>query len=103
MYAEAEVVDFYSGLILLKVRNKDLPCLKLAEEDPEVGEEVLTPNLGTWTGDHCMDHTLVPGILLANRPLLADDPDLKDMCTPILNFYGIPKHPQMLGRVVLSP
>jgi predicted AlkP superfamily phosphohydrolase/phosphomutase len=68
-----------------------------------VGEEVLTPNLGTWTGDHCMDHTLVPGVLLANRPLVADDPDLKDMCTTLLNFYGIPAHPQMLGRVVLSP
>ncbi len=68
-----------------------------------VGEEVLTLNLGTWTGDHCMDHTKVPGVLLANRPLVADDPDLKDMCTTILNFYGIPNHPQMLGRVVLSP
>jgi predicted AlkP superfamily phosphohydrolase/phosphomutase len=66
-------------------------------------EEVLVPNLGTWTGDHCMDHHLVPGILLCNRPLTVDDPDLKDMPTTILNFYGIAPLPQMRGRVAIAP
>ena len=64
---------------------------------------VLTPNLGKWTGDHCMDHNLVPGVLLSNRPITLDDPDLKDLPTTILNFYGIAPHPQMRGRVALSP
>jgi predicted AlkP superfamily phosphohydrolase/phosphomutase len=64
---------------------------------------VLTPNLGTWTGDHCMDHNLVPGILVCNRPIVVDDPDLKDLPTTILNFYDIAPHPQMRGRVAIEP
>jgi predicted AlkP superfamily phosphohydrolase/phosphomutase len=66
-------------------------------------DSVLTPNLGTWTGDHCMDHHLVPGILLCNRRVILDDPDLKDMPTTILNFYGIEPLPQMRGRVAIEP
>jgi predicted AlkP superfamily phosphohydrolase/phosphomutase len=64
--------------------------------------EVLTPNMGTWTGSHLMDHTLVPGIIVSNKPLMVDDPDLKDLPTTILNFYGIPALPEMQGRVVLT-
>jgi len=64
---------------------------------------VLTPNLGTWTGDHCMDHNLVPGILVCNRPIVLDDPDLKDLPTTILKFFGIAPHPQMRGRVAIEP
>lgn len=40
--AEAEVVDFYSGLILLRVRELDLPKLEMAEQLPKVGGAVLT-------------------------------------------------------------
>jgi len=68
-----------------------------------LSHSVVTPNLGTWTGDHCMDHNLVPGILLSNRPIVLDDPDLKDLPVTILNFYGIAPHEQMRGRVTLSP
>lgn len=31
--------------------------------------EVITDNTGMWSGDHCMDHEAVPGLLLTNRPL----------------------------------
>jgi predicted AlkP superfamily phosphohydrolase/phosphomutase len=65
--------------------------------------QVVTPNLGTWSGCHLMDHNLVPGILVTNRRILVDDPDLKDLASTILNFYGIDPHPQMQGRVVLAP
>jgi predicted AlkP superfamily phosphohydrolase/phosphomutase len=66
-------------------------------------KEVLTPNLNKWSGDHCMDHTLVPGIIVANRPLMVKDPDLKDMPTTILALYGIKAPEQMKGRVVIKP
>jgi bisphosphoglycerate-independent phosphoglycerate mutase (AlkP superfamily) len=50
-----------------------------------------------------MDHTLVPGIIVANRPLMVKDPDLKDMPTTILALYGIKAPEQMKGRVVIKP
>ena len=31
--------------------------------------EVFVDNTERWSGDHCMDHETVPGILLSNRPL----------------------------------
>jgi predicted AlkP superfamily phosphohydrolase/phosphomutase len=64
--------------------------------------EVITPNLGTWTGCHLMDHNLVPGIIVTNRPITVGDPDLKDLPVTILDFYGIPRLEQMTGRVVMS-
>jgi len=66
-------------------------------------EKILTPNLAKWSGDHCMDHTLVPGIFLSNRPLQVSDPDLKDLPTTILHFYGIAPPEQMHGRVLVNP
>ncbi len=31
--------------------------------------EVFVDNTSAWSGDHCMDHETVPGILLTSRPL----------------------------------
>ena len=59
---------------------------------------VLTPNLNRWTGDHCMDHRVVPGVLLSNRSIAIGDPDLKDLPVTILRLYGIDRPGQMTGR-----
>jgi len=63
----------------------------------------LTPNLGKWTGDHCIDHTLVPGILLSNRNITVTDPTLIDLPVTILKLYGITVPAQMRGRMVMAP
>ena len=44
-----------------------------------VGRDVLTNNTRVWSGDHCMDHTAVPGILLANRKLRRPVTRLSDL------------------------
>ena len=64
--------------------------------------ELITPNLGKWTGDHCMDHTLVPGVLLMNRPLTAENPTLVDLPVTILSMFGVPAPAQMKGRVLTT-
>ncbi len=33
--------------------------------------DVLEDNTNPWSGDHCMDYTLVPGVLLSNRKIAA--------------------------------
>jgi hypothetical protein len=48
------------------------------------GSGVFSDNTGEWSGDHCMDHTTVPGILLANRPLRRPVRELKDLAAAIL-------------------
>lgn len=36
--------------------------------------DVLEDNLSPWSGDHCIDYTLVPGVLLSNRKIMAQLP-----------------------------
>jgi predicted AlkP superfamily phosphohydrolase/phosphomutase len=67
-----------------------------------ITSELITPNLGKWTGDHCMDHTLVPGVLLANRPLSARDPALVDVPVTILALFGVEAPEPMKGRVLIT-
>ncbi len=62
-------------------------------------------NLDPWSGDHCMDFTLVPGILVSNRKVTADAPALTDIAPTILAEFGIAKPTEMTGRAlfVASP
>jgi len=52
-------------------------------------EEIITDNLSPWSGDHCMDHTAVPGVLFSNRPLKRPATSLKDLAASILAEFGV--------------
>jgi predicted AlkP superfamily phosphohydrolase/phosphomutase len=67
-----------------------------------VTSELLTPNLGKWTGDHCMDHHLVPGILVSSRPLRVGDPRLIDLPVTILALFGVGAPAAMTGRALID-
>ncbi|MFH1463581.1 MAG: alkaline phosphatase family protein, partial [Pseudomonadota bacterium] len=64
-------------------------------------EATFTDNVKAWSGDHCVDPTVVPGVIFSNRPLATDTPRLLDMAPTILTAFGqqIPKY--MLGASVL--
>ncbi len=55
--------------------------------------EVFSDNLDPWTGDHCMDTSSVPGILLSSRPLPKKVTSLKNLAAAILAEYGIEQFP----------
>jgi predicted AlkP superfamily phosphohydrolase/phosphomutase len=59
-------------------------------------------NTNPWSGDHCMDYTLVPGVLLSNRSIDAASPALTDIAPTIFAQFGIPKPDGMMGQSVLS-
>lgn len=62
--------------------------------------DVLEDNSNPWSGDHCMDYTLVPGVLLSNRKIPATRPALTDIAPTILAEFGIPKSKDMMGQSV---
>jgi predicted AlkP superfamily phosphohydrolase/phosphomutase len=62
--------------------------------------DVLEDNTNPWSGDHCMDYTKVPGVLLSNRKIAADAPALTDIAPTILAEYGIAKKEEMKGQSV---
>jgi predicted AlkP superfamily phosphohydrolase/phosphomutase len=58
-----------------------------------IPKEIVEVNKEKWSGDHCMDPEIVPGILLTNRKIKAKSPALHDLTPTILKIFGaeIPK------------
>ncbi len=67
----------------------------------EITEAVLEDNTSRWSGNHLIDPRLVPGVLLANAPIADGEHDLTDVTVSILDHYGLPPAPGMLGRSFL--
>ncbi len=65
--------------------------------------EVLEDNTNRWSGDHCIDYTLVPGVLLSNRKIASTTPALTDIAPTILAEFGIAKSKDMIGQSIFSP
>jgi predicted AlkP superfamily phosphohydrolase/phosphomutase len=64
-----------------------------------VPPEVIDLNLEKWSGDHCsVDRDLVPGVLLANRPVRRRNPDLRDIAPTALRFLGCPVPVEYEGK-----
>ncbi|MGE0548480.1 MAG: alkaline phosphatase family protein [Kofleriaceae bacterium] len=63
---------------------------------------VFSDNTKAWSGDHCIDPDLVPGVLVANRRLAlpldhargADGPHIIDLAPTLLELFGVvpPRH-----------
>lgn len=59
---------------------------------------ILEDNTEPWSGDHLIDPALVPGVLLCNRRLPAEEADLRDLAPTILSHFGVPVPAEMKGR-----
>ncbi len=68
-----------------------------------VPAQVMEDNTEPWSGDHCMDYTKVPGVVLSNRKILATLPALTDIAPTILSEFGIPRPAAMPGRSIFEP
>jgi predicted AlkP superfamily phosphohydrolase/phosphomutase len=64
--------------------------------------DVLEDNANPWSGDHCMDYTLVPGVLLSNRKIPSASLALTDIAPTILSEFGIARPRDMMGRPVFQ-
>lgn len=67
----------------------------------KVTSRVFSDNQKTWSGDHCVDPKLVPGVLLSNLRIDAEDPGIEDMAPTALDLFGIAPPGYMEGKCVL--
>jgi predicted AlkP superfamily phosphohydrolase/phosphomutase len=65
-----------------------------------VTAEVFIDNTRSWSGDHCVDPRLVPGVLFCNRPVTDADPGIMDLAPTILTLFGVGVPEHMTGRVL---
>ena len=76
-----------------------------ASWDAAVGKSsasVIEDNTKSWSGDHCIDYKLVPGVLFCNRKVVAKHPRLMDIGPSVLDLFGIATPEYMLGRSVFG-
>ncbi len=65
-----------------------------------VTEEVFIDNTKAWSGDHCIDPRLVPGVLFSNWRMAEGEPQIQDLAPTILSMFGVGKPDHMTGRVL---
>ncbi len=66
----------------------------------KVGPQVIEDNLKAWSGDHCIDPPLVPGVLFCNRSIDAEDPGIEDLAPTALELFGVRIPEWMEGKPV---
>jgi predicted AlkP superfamily phosphohydrolase/phosphomutase len=64
-----------------------------------VPKGLVADNLDKWSGDHCVDQMLVPGVVFANKPI-ADRGSLADIAPSLLAAFGLTPPSQMKGKTL---
>ncbi len=63
-----------------------------------VDDTVIEDNGKAWSGDHCIDPALVPGVLFSSLGLKTDKPSIMDIAPTVLELFGIAPPAHMDGR-----
>ena len=64
----------------------------------KVTPAIFEDNLKAWSGDHCIDPRLVPGVLFANQRIEAHDPAIVDVAPTLLKLFGLALPEHLDGR-----
>lgn len=68
----------------------------------KVEPQVFSDNPKHWSGDHCVDYRLVPGVFFCNRKFQPDGEfRLVDVGPTILKLFGVPTPKYMDGKAAL--
>lgn len=55
----------------------------------KVTSDVFHDNVKAWSGDHCIDPELIPGVLFCSHIIESDSPRLMDLGPTALNLFGV--------------
>jgi predicted AlkP superfamily phosphohydrolase/phosphomutase len=67
-----------------------------------VSEKVIDDNTRSWSGDHCIDPTLVPGVFFCNRKISTKTPNIIDIAPSVLDLFGAKIPAYMKGTRLFS-
>lgn len=66
----------------------------------KTSENVFEDNTKAWSGDHCIDPVIVPGVLFSNHRIEEDKPGIEDIAPTILELLGISTPSYMDGKAL---
>ena len=55
----------------------------------KVTSQIFEDNLKAWSGDHCIDPRLVPGVLFCNHKISDEKPAIVDVAPTVLKLFGL--------------
>lgn len=64
----------------------------------QVTDQLFHDNTKAWSGDHCIDPKLIPGVLFCNRRIEAAHPRLMDLGPTVLDLFGVEVPTHMDGK-----
>jgi hypothetical protein len=59
--------------------------------------DVFSDNIKSWSGDHCVDPRLVPGVFWSNRKITHEKPEISDLAPTVLELFGVDRPKYMKG------
>ncbi len=66
----------------------------------ETTKNVISVNKKEWGGDHCIEPSLVPGVIFTNKKIRLENPGLEDLAPTILTEAGAEPLPEMEGKYI---
>ncbi len=67
-----------------------------------VTEGVFEDNTRSWSGDHCVDPKVVPGVFFSNKKINTARPDIKDIAPTVLSLFGAEIPHYMKGKPLIG-
>jgi predicted AlkP superfamily phosphohydrolase/phosphomutase len=67
-----------------------------------VTSEVFSDNTKSWSGDHCVDPRIVPGVFFCNRAITNETPNLIDIAPSVLTILGKQPPSYMHGQPLFA-
>lgn len=68
----------------------------------KVTGSVFEDNVKCWSGDHCVDPKVVPGVLFSNRKFATENPGIEDMAPTALDLFGVDVPRWMEGKALAA-
>ncbi|MEO0649303.1 MAG: alkaline phosphatase family protein [Planctomycetota bacterium] len=68
-----------------------------------VSEEIYSDNTKSWSGDHCVDPRLVPGVFWCSQPINTETPSILDIAPTALDLFGVNIPKYMQGQPLFGP
>ncbi len=63
---------------------------------------VFEDNTKSWSGDHCVDPSIVPGVFFCNQAITQENPHIADIPFSILSLFGQTPPRHMQGRMLFA-
>ncbi|GAK54934.1 type I phosphodiesterase/nucleotide pyrophosphatase [Candidatus Vecturithrix granuli] len=64
--------------------------------------DIFADNLDKWSGDHCVDPSVVPAIMISNKPIVKPQPALWDIAPTVLQEFGIEGSEEIEGEALYT-